>query len=96
MFMLKNILKKSKSQGLSLSTVVVAALVLLVLVILTIVFASRMGGWNQSMSNCDTVCVDNSASCSDEGYMIPVPVDNCNDGNTKIDGPGFCCRSESN
>jgi len=87
-------LGKRKAQTLSLSTVVIAALVLLVLVVLSIVFASRMGFWTKSLSNCDTVCVERSADCDDEGYIIPQPIDKCDDGNTKLEGSGFCCRSK--
>lgn len=87
-------IKKKKAEGLSLSVVVIAAVVLLVLVVLTIVFTTRMGGWNKSMNHCDTICVQDSSDCEKEGYMIPVPITNCKDKNKEIAGPGFCCRSE--
>lgn len=88
------IFKIKKSQSLSLSTVVIAALVLLVLVVLTIIFASKMGGFNRTMNHCDTVCVENSDDCNSEGYIIPVPMDNCEDGNNEIEGSGYCCKSK--
>ncbi len=48
-----------KSQGLSLSTVVIAALALLVLVILSVIFVGRMG--NTSDKSRD--CVQQGGSC---------------------------------
>jgi hypothetical protein len=93
MGLVKNI-KNKKSEGLSLSVVVIAAVVLLVLVVLTIIFSTRMGNFNKTMNNCDTVCVQNSNDCESEGYLIPVPMTNCKDNNNEIKGSSYCCKSE--
>jgi hypothetical protein len=85
-----------KAQGLSLSTIVIAAVVLLVLVVLSVVFAARMGLWNEGLKHCDTVCKASSDECTTEGYSIPVYVSNCQDnlGNT-FDGPAYCCKEKT-
>ncbi len=42
-----------KGQGLSLTTIVVAAIALLVLVILSVIFIGRMGGFAGQVSECE-------------------------------------------
>ena len=48
------LIKMRKGQGLSLQTVIVAALVLLVLIILIAIFTGRMSLFGQSASECET------------------------------------------
>ena len=43
--------KKKKAQGLSLNTVIIAAIVLIVLVVLVMVFTGRMGGFTSGISD---------------------------------------------
>ncbi|MFW5991095.1 MAG: hypothetical protein ACOCQX_02595 [Candidatus Nanoarchaeia archaeon] len=48
----------AKAQGLSLNTIVIAALVVLVLVILAAVFMGRMGAFGYEASKCRGECRD--------------------------------------
>lgn len=41
-----------KAQGLSMNTIIIAAIALLVLVILSVIFMGRMGWWSQSSTDC--------------------------------------------
>ncbi len=43
---------QKKAQGLSLNVIIVAAIALLVLVILSVVFMTRMRGYNASVQDC--------------------------------------------
>lgn len=54
-------LKKRKAQGLSLNTIVVAAIVLTVLVVLIMVFTGRMTWFNRGYTS------ESGKSCSDYG-----------------------------
>jgi len=56
----------TKAQGMSLNTIVIAAIVIIVLVVLVAIFTGRMGPWVQSVENCQDkngACVDSSADC---------------------------------
>ncbi len=56
-----------RGQGLSLTTIVVAAIALLVLVILSVVFIGRMGGFAGQVSECENkggTCRTIDAGCS--------------------------------
>jgi hypothetical protein len=43
---------RKKAQGLSMNTIIIAALVLLVLVVLAIIFGTRSRAFNQGQSSC--------------------------------------------
>ncbi len=48
-----------KAQGLSMTTIVIAALALLVLVVLTLIFTGRLGGFARGVdenTDCQTYC----------------------------------------
>ena len=50
---------EKKGQGLSMTTIVVAALALLVLVVLTLIFTGRLNLWNRGMDEtmaCENYC----------------------------------------
>ncbi len=81
-----------KGQGLSLNTIVIAALVVLVLVILSVVFMGGMAEFSWFVGNCEKkggTCMDSS----------------CTSGNTEIPGKCFydgevdkyqkCCQKVS-
>ena len=55
-----------KAQGLSLTTIVVAAIALLVLVILSVIFIGNMSGWLGKTKACPSsdLCVDASECTS--------------------------------
>jgi hypothetical protein len=86
-----------KSQGLSLSTVVVAALALLVLVILSFIFVGRMARVNEGQRDCvkkGGTCYDSEGgvlTCTDMGeFMILHPDGVCQ----KEDGRGNLIRDD--
>jgi len=85
-----------KAQSLSLTTVIVAALALLVLVILTMIFAGRMGTFNQGLKNCDTLCTTSSDSCIEAGYELAGFYGSCKDpSGTEIKEGAYCCKAKS-
>ena len=80
---------KTKAQGLSMSTVVIAALVLIVLVVLIMIFSNKMGGANKGLSSCSGECVDSVSKCSGK---IPIFLVDCDaDGDGEADGGNYCC-----
>ncbi|MGM5481857.1 MAG: hypothetical protein ACQESF_00195 [Nanobdellota archaeon] len=58
----------AKAQGLSLNTIVIAALVVLVFVILAAVFMGRMSVFTGQISDCKGVCRDDR--CEQGEYEI--------------------------
>ena len=64
-----------KAQGLSMTTIVVAALALLVMVVLALVFTGRMGDFStgvKSVGTCDQACIAagfgiSGGECEDDG-----------------------------
>ena len=70
-----------KSQGLSLNTIIIAAIVLIVLVVLWAIFTGRMGGFSKSLNDCE----------SRGGYPQEIPCDD----SVFINYPGtsskYCC-----
>lgn len=90
-----------KAQGLSLTTVVIAALALLVLVILSVIFVGRMGRVSEGSQDClqlGGTCYDatQGQSCRTYGDMlIPHPNAQClmqgPDGNRVPDSSRICC-----
>lgn len=81
--------KTKKSQGLSLSTVVIAALVLLVLIVLILIFSGKLGSWNKNVETCppNSVNIDGNPNGCD-GMTIPSKIINV-DGETR-----YCCPKE--
>lgn len=79
-----------KAQGLSLNTIIIAAIVLIVLVVLWAIFTGRMGGFTRGIAEAeDKECV------KDLGGAIVEP-ENCASPNRAIkttDAPGtqVCC-----
>ena len=86
-----------KKSELSLQVVVVAAILLLVLVILTIIFATRMNGWNKGLRQCDTVCMPSADACREAGYdEIALLLQSCEDsqGNS-FSSNAYCCKRKT-
>ncbi len=63
--------KNKKAQGLSLNTIIIAALVLIVLVVLIMIFTGRMGWFNIGLFNATT-----PKTCGEMGGT-PTPEDQC-------------------
>lgn len=85
---------KRKSQGLTLNTIIIAALVLIVLVILVLIFTGRMGITRKNVDDC----TNNGGFCQQEctgDYSRQVSYECDKDGDGKpnegaqIDG--ICC-----
>ncbi|MBC8444231.1 hypothetical protein H8D83_01465 [Candidatus Woesearchaeota archaeon] len=82
-----------KAQGLSLNTIIIAALVLLVLVILAVIFTGRMGQWGTETNNCEKqggICTE---ECGD-GFTQH-PIWKCYDSDNKVDPDMSCCLTAS-
>ena len=87
-------LKNKKAQGLSLNTIIIAAIVLIVLVVLIMVFTGRMGWFHIGLFNatrpvqCDGQVID-TLPCPDEYPRLVI-------GNFDNVGPGqHCCMAET-
>lgn len=53
-------LKNKKTQGLSLNTIIIAALVLVVLIVLWAIFTGRMGKFSSGLNECRGKCMPES------------------------------------
>lgn len=92
-----------KSQGLSLTTVVIAALALLVLIILSVIFVGRMARVNEKSKDCEQLgasCYDIAmgANCGDHGDRLQRhPEGECQktdaNGNKVRDESRICCMT---
>lgn len=79
-----------KAQGLSINTIIIAAIALLVLVVLSVVFTGRMGFWTKETSNCEPGvgrCAEVGVSCGEPGsgvesYPTTYTAANCPEGET--------------
>jgi len=70
-----------KAQGLSLNTIIIAALVIMVLVILALVFTGQMGSFGSSSTNCQSkggICT--SEKDCPEGKMPAMFTAKCDEG----------------
>ncbi|MCK4521465.1 MAG: hypothetical protein KAU20_02745 [Nanoarchaeota archaeon] len=59
---------KSKAQGLSLNTIIIAALVLIVLVVLVIIFSGRMGRFGKTLTEAEDtedLCIYKGGVCKE-------------------------------
>jgi len=54
----------SKSQGISLNTIIIAAIALIVLVVLVAIFTGRMGIFIKETDKCKGICYDTKEQCS--------------------------------
>ena len=82
-----------KARGLSLNTIIIAALVLLVLVILAVIFTGRMGQWGKETNNC----LEQGGSCTEEcgEGSTQHPIWKCYDADGKVDTDMHCCLTVS-
>ena len=58
----------TKAQGLSLNTIIIAALVLIVLVVLVVIFSGKMGSFVTNVESCDSKNGKLNPTASLEGY----------------------------
>ena len=66
---------RKKSQGLSLNTIIVAALALLVLIIIAMIFTGRIKLFRESSEDC----VANGGRCVSDDQNAQGEYENCND-----------------
>lgn len=88
-----------KGQGLSINTIIIAAIALLVLVVLSVIFIGKVGKTRVEMDRCETakgICVSNpSIECAGQYDVIRNDLACNNDGDkdfnegAQIDG--VCC-----
>lgn len=81
-----------KSQGLSLTTIIIAALVLIVLVLLILIFTGRINMFRSEVETCDGLC-QNNPNCGDGSigyYQFPCREDTSQTYNTD---EKYCCPS---
>lgn len=79
------ILLDKSAQGMSLNTIVIAALVVLVMVILSAIFMGRMGIFTQIISDCPAECVEPDYMGNCPGDMTPISGYDC-------PGTMICCE----
>ena len=91
-----------KAEGLSLTTIVIAALALLVLIILSVIFVGRIGKWSEKSSDCvqrGAMCYDvvDGATCREQGASLIMHPDavclKSANGNMVADDEKICCIS---
>ncbi len=84
---------KKKGQGLSLNTIIIAAIVLIVLVVLWAVFTGRMGKFSQGLTD-----ITREKTCAEAGG-IKMSGDDCGDDTplfgkyTDIKTGDICCKT---
>jgi hypothetical protein len=62
---------KKKAQGISLETIVIAAIVIIVLIVLVIVFSGRMGWFRTTADSCTGDCARTINECkAGIGYKL--------------------------
>ncbi len=79
-----------KAQGISMNTIIIAAIALLVLVIVSVIFMSRMGWFAQNSNDCRKFNGDCTQGTTCEKGYSPHPIGICYDG-TDVDRYNACC-----
>ncbi|MCK5107830.1 MAG: hypothetical protein KAQ83_03825, partial [Nanoarchaeota archaeon] len=74
-----------KAQGLSLNTIIIAALVIMVLVILILVFTGRMGSFSAQSESCQAKGGQCKEDCVEGAEMVSVL------GGTCVSEDQVCC-----
>ena len=90
---------RKKAQGISINTIIIAAIALLVLVVLAVIFVGKMGMTRVQMDKCESsqgVCVfDPSTECAGAydtvRYDLACNMDGDKDYNEGAQIDGVCC-----
>ena len=91
---------RKKSQGLSITTIIVAAIALIVLVVLVAIFTGRIGGFSKgisSVSTCESLggkCQSNDCSSSQQKVFGALDCDRDidRDGTKENTNKPYCCK----
>ena len=84
----------TKAQGISINTIIIAAIGLAVLVVLFAIFTGRLGGFTQGVQDTDT-CAHKCASLNQNPGTAPTESKTCASGDYVAgrykDGANGCC-----
>ncbi len=64
---------RKNGQGLTLNTIVIAALVVIVLIVLILIFTGNMGPFSKTVSSCTErggTCVDETTGCGENQIQL--------------------------
>jgi hypothetical protein len=86
-------MRNKRAQGISINTIIIAAIALLVLVIVSVIFMGRMGWFAKNSNDCIKI-TGGKGSCDmgtrcETGYTMH-PMGICYDGN-EVDQYNICC-----
>lgn len=85
------IFMQRKGQGLSMNTIVIAAIALLVLVVVAVIFMQQMGVFNVKSKECSSLGGEcHTGSCMED--YVPSPNGVCYDGAGEKDPLLVCCN----
>ena len=87
------IMFKKKAQGISITTIIVAAIALVVLVVLISIFVGKMGGFTVKLEDCNEkggFCVPTVQECKETGeFNTAIKDTNCQ--KDYVDDKPLCC-----
>ncbi len=85
--------KHKKAQGISVTTIIIAAIALVVLVVLIAVFVGKIGPWSEKIEDCTEkggTCVANILECKQKGALNSVLTKTSCEKDSGEDRP-ICC-----
>ena len=80
-------MKNKRGQGLSLNTIIIAAVALIVLVVLVMIFTGRMGAFTGGVNKC----VNQGGACKSQTFCDAAPKGTVITGATGCTGTDVCC-----
>tara|TARA_Y100000034_G_scaffold14075_1_gene14694 strand:- start:2648 stop:2932 length:285 start_codon:yes stop_codon:yes gene_type:complete len=85
--------KKNKAQGISITTIIIAAIALVVLVVLISIFVGKMGGFATKLEDCNEkggFCVSTVEECKESGdFNTAIKGTSCQ--KDYVDDKPLCC-----
>lgn len=90
-----------RGQGLSITTIIVAAIALIVLVVLVAIFTGRLGGFNRGLTDVST-CESLGGTCTSDSCASEDRLLGASDCDKDVDGDGIkenegepiCCKNQ--
>jgi ABC-type cobalt transport system substrate-binding protein len=80
--MLHSNLNSKKAQGLSLQTIIIAALVIIVLVVMIAIFTGKIGDYRRSLDTCSSSITSSTEGSCPATHPIAIPLKGSKE---------FCC-----